>query len=265
MCVKGDAAMPNAQKQRLEYFDIAKGIGMLAIIAGHMGIKAVNGFVFTFHVPLFFIISGYFYRDREGFLKSKAKQLLLPYAVTALAVTLILTLEELLKYILGKVELFSAWNTLLEYLVLSIYGNGSGGNLTPIYRGAYIGAIWFLLALFWGFIFLRFLLRIKNMLVQFLIAVTALIIGAVSAKFIWLPFSVQAGMTAVLFMWAGKMIADHGGMQKVLENKLCMIGCAAVWLVAIFFSYRNGNMSLVRAYFPNMILNGGGGVQLAAL
>lgn len=33
---------------------------MLCIIAGHFGIVSAERFVFTFHVPLFFLLSGYF-------------------------------------------------------------------------------------------------------------------------------------------------------------------------------------------------------------
>ena len=53
------ADLINAQS-RIEYFDIAKGMGILSIILGHMGVEGVDRIVFTFHVPLFFLISGYF-------------------------------------------------------------------------------------------------------------------------------------------------------------------------------------------------------------
>ena len=45
---------------RLDYFDMARGLGMLSIIIGHMGSSVVSDFVFTYHVPLFFLISGFF-------------------------------------------------------------------------------------------------------------------------------------------------------------------------------------------------------------
>lgn len=49
---------------RLSYMDIAKGFGILCVIAGHMGNETINRFVFSFHMPLFFLISGYFYHKR---------------------------------------------------------------------------------------------------------------------------------------------------------------------------------------------------------
>ena len=58
---------------------------MLCIIAGHFGIASANHFVYTFHVPLFFLLSGFFLSTKGSFLsfmKQKARQLLVPYYVT---------------------------------------------------------------------------------------------------------------------------------------------------------------------------------------
>ncbi len=71
-------------KERIHYLDIAKGISMIAIVAGHLGNGPINQFVFTFHVPIFFLLSGYFMKPMDDipFIKKKAKQLLLPYIIT---------------------------------------------------------------------------------------------------------------------------------------------------------------------------------------
>ena len=34
-------------KDRIRYFDIAKGLAILCVIAGHLGIKGINSVVFT--------------------------------------------------------------------------------------------------------------------------------------------------------------------------------------------------------------------------
>ena len=66
------------EKRRIEYFDTAKFIGMMMIILGHFGVPEINRFVYTFHIPLFFLISGYFYAPREStvlLVKNKFRQL----------------------------------------------------------------------------------------------------------------------------------------------------------------------------------------------
>ena len=46
------------KKQRIEYFDAAKGIAIIAVIVGHMGLIArgmtlTERFIFSFHMPIF--------------------------------------------------------------------------------------------------------------------------------------------------------------------------------------------------------------------
>lgn len=71
-------------------FGILSALGILMIVAGHAGydILMVGGLFpyYSFHVPLFMFISGYFYRREEEerplfYLKKKAKRLLLPYFI----------------------------------------------------------------------------------------------------------------------------------------------------------------------------------------
>ena len=61
-------------KKRICYIDIAKGFAMLCIIAGHFGIASADRFVYTFHVPLFFLLSGYFLSTKTDFLPSMKKR-----------------------------------------------------------------------------------------------------------------------------------------------------------------------------------------------
>lgn len=71
-------------------FGVLSALAMIMIVAGHAGydILTVGGLFpyYSFHVPLFMFISGYFYRkEEEGapflYLKKKALRLLLPYFI----------------------------------------------------------------------------------------------------------------------------------------------------------------------------------------
>ena len=44
-------------------FDIIKAIGILLVIIGHLAdnFKIFIGIIYIFHMPLFFIVSGYFF------------------------------------------------------------------------------------------------------------------------------------------------------------------------------------------------------------
>lgn len=79
------------QEQESPYhvaFGILSAFAILMVVAGHAGydILTVGGLFpyYSFHVPLFLFISGYFYREKEEerpffYLKKKAKRLLVPY------------------------------------------------------------------------------------------------------------------------------------------------------------------------------------------
>lgn len=80
-------------KQRLQHFDVIKGIAILLVVMGHVLIMGIHGldkaFIFKFieklHMPLFFFISGYFtfkMTDNKVVLPNlwlRFKQLIVPF------------------------------------------------------------------------------------------------------------------------------------------------------------------------------------------
>lgn len=61
--------------------DIGKGIGIFLVIWGHT-VCPISDYIYTFHIPFFFLISGYFYSHTERygeFLIKNIKRLLYPY------------------------------------------------------------------------------------------------------------------------------------------------------------------------------------------
>lgn len=81
------------ENTRIAYLDVAKFIGIACVVIGHVGspvdhnavIAAVHDFVYQFHLPLFFFLSGVFYRKRDTFsqfLKDKLKGLYVPYLIS---------------------------------------------------------------------------------------------------------------------------------------------------------------------------------------
>lgn len=82
------------QKQvRLPYIDIAKGAAMLLVIIGHCSYSPMGliGWLYSFHMPLFFALSGFTfrpekYRNLRALLAEKARTLLVPYFALCLIV-----------------------------------------------------------------------------------------------------------------------------------------------------------------------------------
>lgn len=76
---------------RIEYIDIAKGIGILLVALAHADVSLfspyLHQFIYSFHMPLFFFLSGYFFNSNIPFrvlLKKRFNAILKPYFVTIL-------------------------------------------------------------------------------------------------------------------------------------------------------------------------------------
>lgn len=138
------------EERRIEWIDIAKGIAILAMVAGHVSLlpwEPVRKLIFSFHMPLFFILSGYTTKQAidNPFtnIKKYAKQLLLPYLYIAVVSSLVYLSRN------G----FTAEYIFNEFLRIAL---GSGvpadyGPGRPIFLKSIpvAGAIWFLPAMFW--------------------------------------------------------------------------------------------------------------------
>jgi polysaccharide biosynthesis protein PslL len=83
---------------RSAHIDVARGLGILLVVLGHNPVvsRPVKGelfeLVFSFHMPLFFVLSGLFFdptRSLRETLSTRADALLKPYAVTLAAVLLL--------------------------------------------------------------------------------------------------------------------------------------------------------------------------------
>ncbi len=76
--------MPHNSKNN--YISIAKALGIILMVVGHSGCPTtICRFIYLFHMPLFFICSGYFFKDisdwpsLHSFYKKRMKGLYLPY------------------------------------------------------------------------------------------------------------------------------------------------------------------------------------------
>ena len=72
-------------------FTKAKAIGILAVVVGHSGCpQVIHDFIYCFHMPLFFMIAGYFFKESNiynmrHYLLQKIKRLYVPYVTFSLS------------------------------------------------------------------------------------------------------------------------------------------------------------------------------------
>lgn len=225
--------------KRNNTFDIAKGIGMLCVIAGHMDIGVVNTVVFSFHMPLFFIISGFFTKkeDQKLLVQKKAKRLIIPYIFTCFLVILFSVLINLIERNYHQVL-----PDVVQWLVASIWGSGSRSWF--IIQFPQIGAIWFLLALFWAFIIFNTIIDTEY---EGLISLSLFLIAIIISRFIWLPWSVLAGLSAVLFLHLGHFLKKSRYLDGFVPVEF--ITCILVWCTCVIVNH-GYYMEMVKCNYP---------------
>lgn len=224
-------------KKRIEYLDIAKGIGIISVIIGHYDYRPMlQNFIFSFHMPIFFLISGYFYKNVpwNDFFRKKARQLIVPYIITSIGVIISSMIWDF------YFNFYNMKYNVLRWISAALYGSGNTYD-TPYYIPQ-IGAIWFLLALFISVIILKFVSTHRYVLFE--ITIVALL-GYYSSKLLWLPFSIQAGMVAVIYVYVGYYLKSH----KVPRTKLWIEIALSAIIWAIYLVKGGGHLYLVGNYF----------------
>lgn len=64
---------------RIGYIDLLRAFGIIVMIMGHVGFGDLfDKWIHVFHMPMFFIISGYFYKS-DWLVTRRIRTLLLPY------------------------------------------------------------------------------------------------------------------------------------------------------------------------------------------
>ena len=169
--------------------------------------------------------------NTKEFIEKKADCLIIPYIVSCIFVIL----AYILVYVIWG---YQARRDLLGWLIVSLYGAGTN-MVPPLDKIGYIGATWFLLALFWALCVVRCCIDKKY---PFLIICIISYIGYFTSKAIWIPFSVQAGLFATFYVYIGYITRQKNLLNislNVVETLflLSIVMWEVVFYNGLFMSY----------------------------
>ena len=218
--------------KRLSWIDISRAMGMFLIIMAH-SITSNSGWsqylscwAFAVNVPIFFVLSGYLYRDKPFFkiLKGGFVNLLCPYIFTALIMILLSLLRSWKDF--QYLNLFAGGPK--EAIKAALYGSGT--SLLKPFQIPAIGAIWFLLAMFIGNQLYALIMKLKvNDAIKTCMCVLFTVIGFEIAKFILLPWSFNAALVSLIFYHTGYLIRKYNLIEKAPRH--CGLLVLAVWII----------------------------------
>ncbi len=236
------------EKKRIGYFDIAKGIGILCVILGHSSIRMAIMLVFTFHMPLFFMISGFFMKKQDlgSLCRDKFRRLIVPYMATCVSIIFLAALSAVLT---GRTS--DIGKEVLSWSYAALYGSGNTYT-QPFYIKA-IGAIWFLPAMFWASILYGVLIDKKWCLLGVILLA---LIGYWTVRYVYLPWSIQSAMLALVFVCAGRGLRIK---KQILERPKIWWPVAAFVLWAVCLYLDRGRFYLVGNYSEDLLVDISGG------
>ncbi|RSX51138.1 acyltransferase family protein [Bifidobacterium callimiconis] len=219
--------------KRIEYMDAAKGIGILAVVIAHIDIDLLRGknlfdiALYTFHLPLFFLISGYFFScrgDFKSFALKKSRAYLIPYAFAAVVITVF--------------ELF-AQCVISHRSILEVGSYMLGGFLVQ----RRFTTLWFLAALFVSELVFWTLIRLLEDNERRLLAVcTALgTLGILYNEFVrvFLPWNLDVVLVILLYLAVGYTCRKRDVMIMLIGHRArSLIMAVAVSVACSLINYR---------------------------
>ena len=195
--------------------DIVKGIGMVLMVVAHTyGPESLFWrMVYPFHMPLFYIISGYFFKGKETLtiIKASYTRLIKPYLFICITVILIKYVQHLT-------------NPNIQFL-----------NLYSILNG--IGPGWFLLSLFWSRLFFNYIIRIipkhyfiASLFISSIVVITYPILPLLT------HLSLPQGLSCLFFLAIGYFTNQNKILSKLsCHSYLVLFLSVLSWMVTFFY------------------------------
>lgn len=128
------------QNHRKLWLDIAKGIAIILMVVGHTTIPHIaSDFIYCFHMPLFFIVSGFAsnyvkYNPLE-YIKHKAHTIMLPFITYSIIVSLVL-------YLIGQMDfphlISNGWEGYALWFIPVLYLASILAMLISLAKNAYL-------------------------------------------------------------------------------------------------------------------------------
>lgn len=226
------------KKGRLEWIDFAKGIGIYLLVLGHMPSlpSLFTNWIYSFHMPLFFFLSGYVFKESRSYketIKKSFKNLIVPYLCYDLI------------FLLADILFWGIRSKIVQEDISNIKcGQGS------------CGVIWFLLAMFWVQLIFGLLSRINVEWVKNSIIVLLVILGySLSLLLQHELYKIVTAMVALGFFTIGNYIKKVNFNCRANSLFLFIIMLStSVFLSVLSYKLYGTRIEMSGAIYNNIII-----------
>lgn len=250
------------EKKRILWADYAKFIAIYLVVLGHTNLPSGNfrNFIYLFHLPLFFLISGYFDNSLKHSFKSylfrNIKLLIIPYICFN-----IINIPISWTSIYLHPELYPGIDSFGKLLLCPLYGMILGDDRVTSCSYLPCGPLWFLVALFiiktCFYLFNRFALLLKNKFVEtsywsFLLLLFVLLFWV----FRNLPhlYSLDSAFLSMPFYMLGFLMKKVYFPIQFKKKTVSYIICIFIFIYIFCFGLTNGRVDIDAGIYGNNLI-----------
>ncbi|AVH75877.1 acyltransferase family protein [Weissella koreensis] len=240
---------------RIKYLDIARGLAMIMVIIGHIIQPEIMGntlryYLFAVHLPLFLIISGILFKEKDYkvIFKKNIQRLLIPYLIGVLLIIVI--------FIVGShQDVYLFWheivlgnlNSVTYILKSAILVNGGDYYAFLPKFNTTIGAIWYLIGYFEASLLFNTIIKlVSSKWGQISLIIIFTIIGYGIGIYTALPFQILSAFVMLPFLGAGYYTKKYWLNSNIQTMKIDIF-ISIIGLIFWYFSGKNGILLLVSA------------------
>ena len=220
-------------------------MGLYLMILGHMNLVSPNmsAYIYTFHMPLFFILSGMITSrnsDKKIVCEKLYRKLIIPFVIIASIWCVIY----ILLWVKNGIFDFGYW---LNNILGTFVSPGKSLGVLETLRGP----LWFLLALA-DIKFLACFIEKKKFWI--ILSVLAIAISLLLRHFnIVLPFAIDSALFAIPFYAAGVFLRQYPSIWNITEFKSLIVAVVCGLLTYAVYKY-NGIVDINHCVWGNNIL-----------
>ena len=184
--------------------DIAKGLGIFIVLWGHTYCP-FKPYLYVFHMPVFFLLSGFVFNNRDGIkdtLKKKVRSLCIPFFF------------------------FLIFQRIGFILIALIGGTFNPSYLliwTPIYPWGTVGVLWFFISLFTVSVVFSMVNKLPSELYRFFACLLMTYMGyLLSNNDVHLPLRLGSSLSMMFFFYVGNKLSSVD-LDKIGHLKTWML------------------------------------------
>ena len=231
------------------------------MIIGHEASGMLATFIFSFHMPIFFLLSGYTSHvvTSDDDFKKTIRNLFKKVWMLGAVMCVFYAVEN---WVANPAPKFQMWAFIKFVIKMILGGNCAGWNKRYAnYPG--VGVMWFMFAFFWSKSLFSFLTAHFKRIYLMMLCIIIPAIGYLISKFIWLPQSFDIAMVTILFMYVGMSLKGFSGTTQDKFKYPLLFLVLIYWLICLVHSvglnlamreYPYGFISIIEAIAGSVVI-----------